>query len=455
MESQGFGRIKDSLKGLTPAKVIIYGFMLQILLGALLLSLPFATRDGQGAALMDALFTAASATCVTGLVIHDTWSYWSGFGQAVILLLIQVGGMGVVTMAIAVSAFTGKRIGLRQRFVMQEAIAAPQVGGIVRLTRFILKTTLILEGAGALLLSLRYCPRYGLLEGAWMAVFHAISAFCNAGFDLMGRDQAFSSLTGQTGDPLVNLVIMGLIVVGGLGFFLWEDLRENNFRLKRCRLQTKIALSATGLLILLPALFFYFWEFSQPAWAAMEPGERLFASLFQAVTPRTAGFNSVDLTLLHDTSILVMIALMLIGGSPGSTAGGMKTTTFAVLLLCVRSFFRKDPAVQCFNRRISPEILRGAMTIFTLYLLLALTGGALISCLEGQDLGAAIFEAASALGTVGLSLGITSSLGAASKLILVGLMYFGRVGCLTMIYALAGNHQGANSQLPLEKITVG
>ena len=185
MESQGFGRIKDSLKGLTPAKVIIYGFMLQILLGALLLSLPFATRDGQGAALMDALFTAASATCVTGLVIHDTWSYWSGFGQAVILLLIQVGGMGVVTMAIAVSAFTGKRIGLRQRFVMQEAIAAPQVGGIVRLTRFILKTTLILEGAGALLLSLRYCPRYGLLEGAWMAVFHAISAFCNAGLSLI------------------------------------------------------------------------------------------------------------------------------------------------------------------------------------------------------------------------------------------------------------------------------
>ncbi|MEA4891245.1 MAG: potassium transporter TrkG [Peptococcaceae bacterium] len=449
------GTLSRKLGRLTPAKVIIGGFFLQILIGSLLLSLPFATRSGRSASYADALFTATSATCVTGLVVQDTYSYWSGFGQAVILMLIQIGGMGVVTMAVAVFALAGKRIGFRQRYAMQESIAAPQVGGIVRLTYFIVKTTLLLEGIGAFLLALRYCPRYGLAKGLWTSVFHAVSAFCNAGFDLMGREKAFASLTLSCGDPLVNLVIMCLIVTGGLGFFLWEDLCTNHLRIRRCRLQTKVVLTTTAFLILLPALFFFFWEFRQPAWAGLSGGQRFWASLFQSVTPRTAGFNTVDLTRLQSPSVLIILFLMLVGGSPGSTAGGMKTTTLAVLLLCIPSLFRNEQSLHCFKRRVGAEVLKSAVTISLLYSILTLSCGMLICCLEGVSLTASLFEAASAIGTVGLSLGITGELSLLSRLLLIGLMYFGRVGCLTMIYAFAEHQTGAAAQLPLEKITVG
>ena len=438
----------------TPAQVIISAFLLFILAGTGLLLLPAATNGPGGAAPLDALFTATSAACVTGLVIHDTALYWSPFGQAVILTLIQVGGMGVVTMAVAVTMFAGKKIGLKQRWVMQESIAAPQVGGILRQTKFILKTALALEAAGAALLTLRFCPQFGLGKGLWYAVFHSISAFCNAGFDLMGTQDAYSSLTAYGDDPLVVLTAAALIILGGLGFLTWHDLWQHRFRLKLCRLQTKLILFTTALL-LLGAFAFFLYEFSLPQWHGLTPGERGLAAVFQSVTPRTAGFNTVDLGQLSGPGRLVTILLMLTGGSPGSTAGGFKTTTLAVLLLTIRAVFRRRDSAGCFGRRFPDDALRSATAIFLLYCLLFLAGGVLICCIDAVPLSAALFEAASAIGTVGLSLGITQELSAASRLILIFLMYFGRVGGLTLLYAVADRAAPGVSQLPRERVAVG
>ncbi|MEG1593118.1 MAG: potassium transporter TrkG [Oscillibacter sp.] len=441
---------------ITPARVIILGFLLLILTGAVLLTLPIATHAPGGASFFDALFTATSATCVTGLIVQDTALYWSPFGQVVILLLIQIGGMGVVTMAIAITMFAGKKIGLKQRWVMQESIAAPQVGGIVRMTGFILKASFLLEGVGAILLALRFCPQFGFFKGLWYAVFHSISAFCNAGFDLMGTVTGpFSSLTGYVGDPLVSGTIMSLIVLGGLGFLTWHDVCEHGRHFRSYRLQSKLILSTTAGLLLLSAVFFLLYEFRLPQWQFLTFGERTMAALFQSVTPRTAGFNSVDLTQLSQPGQFFTTLLMVTGGSPGSTAGGFKTTTLAVLLLSVRSVFRHRDSAQCFGRRIPEDALRNAVTIFLLYILLFLTGGILICAIDGVSLMSALFEAGSAIGTVGLSMGITGGLSAPSRLILIFLMYFGRVGGLTLVYAVLSGGPASPAQLPQERVMVG
>lgn len=439
----------------TPSQIILLGFLLLIVSGGLLLMLPISTRDGTGAPLLDAMFTATSAVCVTGLVLHDTMGYWTQFGQAVIICLIQVGGMGVVTMAIAVSMFAGRKIGLKQRWVMQESISAPQMGGIVRQTRLILKIAFAVEGVGALLLALRFCPQFGPQKGVWFAIFHSVSAFCNAGFDLMGNHTGpFSSLTGYVGDPLVSGTIALLIVLGGIGFLTWRDALQHGIHFRRYTLQSKLILTTTAGLLLAAFAFFYLCEFRQSQWQDLKPGEVALASAFQAVTPRTAGFNTVPLDRLSETAQMVTVLLMITGGSPGSTAGGFKTTTLAVLLLGMRAIFHHSNSAQCFGRRISDDTLQRAAAIFMLYLLLFLSGGLLICGIDGVPLLSALFEAASAIGTVGLSVGITPQLSAASHLILMFLMYFGRVGGLTMIYAvLAGDH--AVSRLPQERVTVG
>ena len=441
-------------RAVTPAQVVILGFLALILAGALLLTLPVSTRQSGGASFADALFTATSATCVTGLVLHDTATYWSPFGQAVILALIQVGGMGVVTMAVAVSIFSGRKIGLKQRWVMQESISAPQVGGIVRMTGFILRCALAIEAAGALLLALRFCPQFGLGRGLWYALFHSVSAFCNAGFDLMGVQQPYSSLTAYVGDPLVVGVIGLLIITGGLGFLTWEDISHHRHHLRRYRLQSKLILTATAALLLLSFLFFLLYEFRQPQWEAFTPWEKWLAAAFQAITPRTAGFNSVDLTALTPSSQLLTILLMLTGGSPGSTAGGFKTTTLAVLLLCARAVFLRRDSAQGFGRRLQDSALRSASAIFLLYLLLFLAGGIAICCIDSVPMMDALFESASAIGTVGLSLGGTASLSQPSRFILIFLMYFGRVGGLTMIYAVTSGARPC-AQYPQERVTVG
>ena len=439
----------------SPARIIIFGFLLLILLGTVLLMLPFSTKVWGGAPFFDALFTATSATCVTGLVVHDTATYWSGFGQLVILLLIQVGGMGVVTMAVAIFIFSGKRIGLKQRWVMQESISAPQVGGIVRMTDFILKTAFAIEGAGAAILALRFCPRFGLGRGLWYALFHAVSAFCNAGFDLMGGEAPFSSLTGYVGDPVVNLAVMLLIVVGGLGFMTWQDAAIHRLRLREYRLQSKLILVTTAGLLAFGFLFFWLYEFRLPQWEGLSGGEKALAALFQSVTPRTAGFNTVELAQMSQPSQLLTILLMLTGGSPGSTAGGFKTTTFAVLFLSAVAVFRRQRTARCFGRRIQEPALQNACAIFWLYLLLFLAGGILICCADRVPLMDALFEAASAMGTVGLSLGGTARFSLFSRMVLVFLMYFGRVGGLTMIYAFTAGSGTSALHFPQEPVTVG
>ncbi len=434
---------------LSSSQIILFGFVGVILVGTLLLLLPFATNSGQSATFGDALFTATSAVCVTGLIVQDTATYWSGFGQTVILLLIQIGGMGVVTVAVAIAMASGKKISLMQRSTMQDAISAPQVGGIVRFTGFILKGIFLFELLGALVLMTVFIPEYGV-KGIWLAVFHSISAFCNAGFDLMGTKSPYSSLTSYAAHPVVNITVMLLIVIGGIGFLTWQDVRQNGIHINRYRMQSKVILATTGILLFIPALYFFCFEFS-----AEPTGKRILMSLFQAVTPRTAGFNTADLTALSETGQTLTIGLMLIGGSPGSTAGGMKTTTAAVLIACAVAVFRRRENGRFFGRRIADDTVKNALTLLLMYITLFLLGGMIISRVENLPILTCLFETASAIGTVGLTLGITPGLHLVSKLILISLMFLGRIGGLTLIFATLSATKNTLSKLPLEKITVG
>ena len=441
---------KRRKKHLTSFQVIILGFAGVILIGTLLLMLPVSSEEGLFTPFDEALFTATSAVCVTGLVLKDTGSYWSVTGQTIILLLIQIGGLGVVTVAASVSLLSGKKISLMQRSTLQDAISAPKVGGIVRLTRFILKGTFLIEAVGAVMLFPVFFHDYGR-KGIWMAVFHSISAFCNAGFDLLGTaSHKFSSLVNYAWNPVVNLVIMLLIVIGGIGFLTWDDIYTNKWNFRRYRLQSKLILMSTAGLILLPSIFFFFCDFK-----ILTIGNRLLASFFQSVSTRTAGFNTVAISDMTEASKAVMILLMLIGGSPGSTAGGMKTTTFTVLLLNAVATFRSQESAGAFGRRLEYHVIKNAATIAMIYFMLFFCGGIAISVREGLPLLDCLFEAASAAGTVGLTLGITPGLHLFSRMILVLLMYLGRVGGLTLIYAVYQGRNKGNAKLPLEKITVG
>ena len=435
---------------ITSFQIIILGFLSVIILGGILLMLPVATRDGKGAVFSDALITATSTVCVTGLVIHDTATYWSIFGQCVILILIQIGGMGIVTVAVSVAMFSGRKIGLMQRSTMQEAVSAHHLGGIVRLTKFILKTTVCIELIGAALLLPTFVRDFGLMKGIWYALFHSVSAFCNAGFDLIGVKEPFSSLTSYSSQPFFNFTVMALIMIGGIGFLTWEDIKNNKFHFRKYRMQSKVILTVTGILIILPALYFFFFEYQ-----SLPLGERILVSLFQSVTTRTAGFNTTDLTSFSETGQMLMILLMLIGGSPGSTAGGIKTTTIAVLVSSALSVFRKEEDTHLFKRSISEDTVKSAATILLLYIGLFIGGGMIISRLENIPLLPALFETASAIGTVGLSLGITSQLGIVSQFILIILMFFGRVGGLTLIFATMTKTAANAAKYPQEKMTVG
>ncbi len=435
---------------LSSFQIIILGFAGVILLGALLLMLPISTTAGGVTPFNETLFTATSAVCVTGLVVQDTGSYWSAFGQVVILTLIQIGGLGVVTVAASLALLSGRKISLMQRSTMQDAISAPQVGGIVRLTRFILRGTFLIELLGALAVLPVFCRDYGW-RGVWMAIFHSVSAFCNAGFDILGTESnRYPSLTGYADSPVINITIMLLIVIGGIGFLTWNDICENKWRFHRYRMQSKVILVTTGLLILLPAVFFFFSDFS-----ALPAGNRLLASFFQSVTPRTAGFNTVNLSAMSSASQGVMILLMLIGGSPGSTAGGMKTTTLAVLLANAVATFRQRDSAQFFGRRVDCSAVKTAATILMMYLVLFFGGAVFISAYENLSLSTCLYETASAVGTVGLTLGITSQLHITSQMVLITLMYLGRVGGLTLIYAAFSGKKATGAKMPKEKIMIG
>ena len=434
----------------TSFQIIIFGFAGVILIGAFLLMLPISSKAGIMTPFNEALFTSTSAVCVTGLVVQDTATYWSWFGQGIILILIQIGGLGVITIAVSFALLSGKKISLMQRSVMQEAISAPKVGGIVRLTGFVLKGTFLIEFVAALIMMPVFINDFGA-KGIWMAIFHSISAFCNAGFDLMGTENVkYASLTSYVSHPLVNITIMLLIIIGGIGFLTWEDILKNKHRFKSYRMQTKVILTTSLILILFPALLFFFRDF-----ADMPMQERVFSSLFQAVTPRTAGFNTADLTIMTEAGLGIVIALMLIGGSPGSTAGGMKTTTLAVLIANTLASFRRKEDAQMFGRRLEDSAVKNAATIFMMYIVFFFGGAIVISAVEGLPFSTCLFETASAIGTVGLTLGITPGLGVVSQIILMILMFLGRVGGLTLIYAALSGSGKKISKLPQEKITVG
>ena len=435
---------------LSGAQTILLGFVVMIVIGALLLMLPISTRSGEWTNAIDAFFTATSAGCVTGLVVYDTQTHWSWFGQLVILILIQIGGMGVVTMTTVLSKIIGRKLGLQARTTMQEAVSAPNLGEIMKYTRFIFIGTVIFELMGAVIMSPVFIAEYGPLKGIWRAVFTSISAFCNAGFDLNGSHGEFSSMMPYMDHPLIVITLVFLILTGGLGFLTWMDIRKHGLKFYRYSTQSKIILVMEIILILFPMIYLWFGEYSN-----LPDNQRFLASLFQAVTPRTAGFNTTDYNNFSGTGIVMTIILMLIGGAPGSTAGGMKITTVAILFFTMFSFFRREKAPAVFRRRITQEAVYGAIAVFMLDICLALFGAMCISKIESIDFLKTIFESASAVATVGLSMGITPTLSTASKIILIFIMYTGRVGGLTLVFAAISRRSTVNKQYPADNIAVG
>ncbi|MBO5159554.1 MAG: Trk family potassium uptake protein [Lachnospiraceae bacterium] len=444
---------KKHLK-MSHVQIIALGFFLIIMAGTLLLMLPAATKNGQGASFLDALFTATSASCVTGLVVQDTSTYWSGFGQAAILLMIQIGGLGFMTIATMFFMLLKRRVHLRGRELLTESINGNQVGGIMKLTKKILIGTFLIEGIGAMILMIRFVPLYGK-QGVWMSVFHSVSAFCNGGFDLMGEHTGvYSSLTAFADDWLVNSVIMFLIVIGGVGFVVWDDMLTHKWHLKRYHLHSKIVLYMTNVLIFGGALLFYFVERNATG-AGMSAGNQILTSLFDSITARTAGFNTVDTAALSDAGKLITIALMFIGGSPGSTAGGVKTTTIMVLMLYSFSYMRKDSVTSVFGRSLEEDALRKASAVFFTNLMLALGVTIIISSIQSFPMLDLMFETFSAIGTVGMSTGLTRELHDISRVLIIFLMYCGRVGSLSFANALAGRRKTVPVKDAVEKITIG
>ncbi|MCC8027743.1 MAG: TrkH family potassium uptake protein [Clostridium sp.] len=441
-------------KQISQTQFIAYGFFLIIMTGTLLLMLPVSSRDGQSQPFLDCLFTATSASCVTGLVVADTWSQWSLFGQALLLIMIQLGGLGFISIGIFLSIVLRRKIGLKERGLMQESVNTLQIGGMVKLAKRIIIGTAIFEGAGAVILSLRFIPQFGWAKGIWYGIFHSVSAFCNAGFDLMGHVEKYNSLCSYTGDWLVIGVISALIVVGGIGFIVWDDIAKKKLDVRHYMLHTKIVLVTTGIMLAGGTLLFYLMEHDNIL-VGMSGSEKFLACFFSSVTPRTAGFNNVDTAALTDGSKFLTAILMFIGGSPGSTAGGIKTSTLAVLLLYVFSNIRQTHGVEIFGRRLEDESIRQSACILTINLSLMLTATILIMVAQNLPMSDVFFETCSAMGTSGMSTGVTRSLTSFSRVVLILLMYCGRIGSLSFALAFTRSSPKPHVQYPAERITIG
>ncbi|MDO4566271.1 MAG: TrkH family potassium uptake protein [Oscillospiraceae bacterium] len=442
-------------KRLSYPMLIALGFFVLISIGTLLLLIPAASRDGEPVRFIEAAFTAVSASCVTGLVVFDTYTQWSLFGQLVILVLIQIGGLGFMTVLTLFSMFLKRKIGLTERSLMRESLNTMYVGGIVRLTRRILLGTLIFEGAGALILSLRFVPQFGFWKGVFCGIFHSVSAFCNAGFDILGRLEPYGSLTSYVGDPIVILTISALIIIGGIGFFVWDDIYEHRLNFGKYSLHTKLVLVSTLVLITLPTVLFLIFE-NNNLFAGMSADDKLLGAFFSAVTPRTAGFNSVDTTALSTASRLLTDALMFVGGSPGSTAGGVKTTTIVIIILSLVSSLRGREDEEAFGRRLEDGAHKRAMAVVTVnggFIILA----SIIICAAqpALDLGDVLFETFSAIGTVGMSTGITRELGDLGLAVTAFLMYAGRVGSLSFALMFTELREVAPLRRPVERVNIG
>ena len=441
--------MKQHRFSLNAVQNLALSFTCIILLGGFLLMLPISSRSGQPLPFLDAVFTSASAACVTGLVLYDTWTQFTFFGQAVILLLIQVGGLSFMTVTIFISMLLGRRIGLHSRAVLMDTVGALQMGGIVRLTRRILTVTAVCEGLGAVTLLFWFCPRYGL-RGIWMSVFHAVSAFCNAGFDLLGTG---ASLTTVAGEPLLNIVLMTLVVCGGLGFLVWDDILTHRFHFSKWRLHSKIAFTGTLMALVLGTVAFFSLE-EDHAFAGVPTSQQILMAAFQSVTPRTAGFNTADLTALSESGKLLTMVLMLIGAGSGSTGGGIKINTFAVLVLTALARVRRREDVELFGRRLDAGDIFKAFSVSIMYFMTCMLG-CMVLCLDGISMDEALFESLSAMGTVGLTLGVTPTLTAAGKIVVTLMMFAGRVGSMSVLMAMVRDRPVPKLRRTPEKILIG
>ncbi len=435
-------------------QIIALGYLLVILLGSLLLSTPIASKARVWTPYIDAIFTSTSATCVTGLGIYDIFTYWSLFGQVVIILLVQIGGIGFMTIISLFAMITKRQIGLYERTILINTARTINTSGIVKLIKKIVIGTLMFELLGAMLLSIRFIPEMGFVKGSYYAVFHAISAFCNAGFDLMGYKGQFSSLTSYYNDPLVSITIMALIVIGGLGFLVWSDIWESHFKAKKFQWYTKIVLTATVILIIVPAILFMIFE-ANNLLKNMNFGSALLASLFQVISPRTAGFYTVNIAGMSESSTIMTMFLMFVGGSSGSTAGGIKIGTFVIVLFALKSLINPQKGVIIGKKRVDEGVLRQALAIFSSYWFAIFLAVIVICALEPFSLKNVTFEVISAIGTVGQSLGITPYLGVGSKIIITFLMYLGKVGLMTVVLAFTQKRTNLPTQRPIGDILIG
>lgn len=439
---------------LTQTQFIAYGFIGIILTGTLLLMLPISSRSGEPSSFLNCLFTATSASCVTGLIVYDTWTHWSLFGQLVILTMIQLGGLGFITIGVFLSIILRRKIGLKERGLMQESVNTLQIGGMVKLAKKIIIGTALFEGVGAIILAMRFIPEYGVARGTFYGIFHSISAFCNAGFDLMGHQGPYSSFVNYYDDWVVNLVIMALITIGGIGFIVWDDLSRHGLHFRKYMLHTKIVLLTSFVLLFGGAWLFYRFE-QDNLLVGMNTSGKILTSLFSSVTARTAGFNTVDTGALTDASKFLTAILMFIGGSPGSTAGGVKTTTIIVLYLYLWSNIQRTYGVNAFGRRLEEDALKRAAAIFTINLTLAVGVSLFIMASQQMVMSDVLFETFSAIGTVGMTTGITRALSPMSRLMIIFLMYCGRVGSLSFALSFTQHKRVAHVQQPVERITIG
>lgn len=447
---------------LSTTQLIILGFLAAVLVGSVLLTLPIASASGQMTPYLDALFTSATSVCVTGLTVVDTFSHWSLFGKIVILLLIQLGGLGVISFTTGIMVLIGRKITLKDRLLLESAFNLDNLSGLLRFLGKVFAGTMVVEGVGALLSMLVFCPEYGL-RGIWISVFHSISAFCNAGIDIIGPN----SLVPYVSNVGLNLVTMALIILGGIGFIVWWDVlrvaglvRQGEIRRRlfwqRLTLHTKITLTTTAILIVGGALVIALLEWNNPeTLGALDPGTRVLAAFFQSVTTRTAGYATVTQSGLRAGTVLVSVILMFIGGSSVGTAGGVKTSTIAVIFLSAASVVRGRESVTAFRRTLPEKLVRRASAIVAISLATLLGGTMLLSAFEGCSLSDALFEMASALGTVGLTSGLSADLSDPGKLLLTCGMYFGRVGPMSLAIAFAYRKGDRATAYPEQNITLG
>lgn len=434
-------------------RLLVIGFALMIFLGGCLLTLPISNRSGEAIPFLNALFTATSASCVTGLVVYDTFTEFTLFGQIVILTLIQVGGLGFMTVAIEFSLASGRRIGLRERSVLSEAVGAQQMAGVVRFTRRILKGTFYIEGLGAVILATRFIPVFGVPKGIWYAVFHSVSAFCNAGFDLLGTIEPSSSLVHFANDPVIVITIALLILIGGIGFLVWNDLYENGLHMKKLTLHSQVVLMATTWITLIATMIFLGLEYNNTL-TGMPLWEKLSNAFFMSVTPRTAGFNTVNIASMREASLMLTMILMFIGASPGGTGGGVKTTTIVAAIAVATASIAGKEDVTVKHFRIAPEAQKQAFSALCLYISMT-TAAVMVLCIQGVAFRDASFECLSAIGTVGLTVGITSTLQPLSKIMLILLMYMGRIGSLAVFTAFARRKFVGRVREPIGNFIIG